>query len=65
MWIGVHARVGQEGDRGWGHFRGQRSLALDLDSAQRGDVVEAAASQTATSCGRCWPFPGQTGTEDT
>ena len=31
----------------------------------RGEVVEAAASQTATSCGRCWPFPGQTGSEDT
>lgn len=65
MWIEVRARVGQEGERGWGHFRGQRSSALDLDSAQRGDVVKAAANQTATSCGRCWPFPGQTGTEDT
>lgn len=31
----------------------------------RGDVVAATASQTATSCGRCWPFPGQTGAEDT
>lgn len=52
------------GDRGWGHFRGQRPSALAW-TVPRGDVVEAAASQTATSCGRHWPFPGQTEAEDT
>lgn len=52
------------GDRGWGHFRGQRPSALAW-TVPRGDVVEAVASQTATSCGRHWPFPGQTEAEDT
>lgn len=48
-----------------GSFPWSAFLSLGPGQCPAGDVVKAAANQTATSCGRRWPFPGQTGTEDT
>lgn len=65
MWIGGRARVGREGAEGGVTSVVSVPQPWTWIVPRVGGVVEAAASQTATSCGRRWPFPGQMGTEDT